>query len=218
MNGVHDMGGMQGMGAIQPESNEPVFHTRWEARAFALTRAVAAWGQWNIDASRFQRESIPPAQYLRMSYYEKWLAGLIELMVTHGLVTRAEIDSGRPAAGIRLTPALSMERVATLVTKGSPASRQTSRAPRFAAGQPVRARNMHPLGHTRLPRYVRGKRGTIHLDHGAFVFPDTNAHFQGEHPQHVYSVCFTARELWGAAASSVDTVFVDLWDEYLESA
>src|SRR5437870_11490440 len=102
MNGVHDMGGMHGMGPIQGKKKEPkkepVFHAQWEARVFALNRAMGAWGKWNIDASRHQRELLPPAEYLRMSYYERFFAGLIELMVEKGLVTRREIESSHPDA------------------------------------------------------------------------------------------------------------------------
>jgi nitrile hydratase len=219
MNGVHDMGGMHGMGPIQPEENEPVFHSRWEARAFAMARALGAAGKWNIDASRHQRELIPPAEYLRMGYYEKWLAGLIELLVNQGLVTRAEIDSGRPAPGSpRMSPALTADKVGPLLVKGAPTSRDVRSAARFQVGQNIRTRNINPIGHTRLPRYARAKCGTIDRHHGVFVFPDTNAHFQGEQPQHVYSVRFTARELWGNQAAERDAVYIDLWDEYLEPA
>jgi nitrile hydratase beta subunit len=219
MNGIHDMGGMLGMGPIRPEANEPVFHARWEARIFAITRAVGAWGRWNIDASRHQRELIPAPAYLRMSYYEKWLAGLTELLVANRLLTRGEIATGRPLPGSpRSVPALAAERVPAMIARGAPASRNTSAAARFEVGQSVRARNMHPTGHTRLPRYVRARIGSIDRDHGVFVFPDTNAHFQGEHPQHVYSVRFAARELWGDTASARDSVYVDLWEEYLEPA
>ncbi len=219
MNGIHDLGGMHGMGPIQPEKNEPVFHARWEARVFAIVRAMGAWRKWNIDASRYQRELIPPAEWLRMSYYEKWLAGLIELMVDKGLVTRAEIETGRAsAASSRATPALTPESVPALTAKGSPYNRRAALVPRFKPGQTVRARNINPLGHTRLPRYVRAKSGTIDRIHGIFVFPDTNAHFKGEHPQYLYSVRFSASELWGDEAATRDSVYVDLWDDYLEAA
>ncbi len=219
MNGVHDLGGMHGMGPIQPESNEPVFHARWEARVFAVVRAMGAWRKWNIDASRHQRELIPGPQSLSMSYYEKWLAGLIELMIAKDLVTRAEIDSGHASPGApKATPALSADAVSQLVAKGVPSNRDLQTAPRFQTGQHVRARNINPVGHTRLPRYVRDKVGTIESLHGAFVFPDTNAHFKGENPQHLYSVRFTAQELWGADAMTQDSVYVDLWDDYLDPA
>lgn len=219
MNSVHDMGGMHGMGPIQREKNEPVFHARWEARVFALNRAVGAWGKWNIDASRHQKEQIPAAEYLRMSYYEKFLVGMTELLINSGLVSAAEVQSGKPARGSKkVTPALTADKVPVLVAKGSPASRNTPAAPKFRAGQRIRTRNINPAGHTRLPRYARGKFGTIERDHGVFVFPDTNAHFAGENPQHVYSVRFDARELWGAQASPQDAVYVNLWDDHLEPA
>jgi nitrile hydratase beta subunit len=219
MNGIHDMGGMHGMGPIQHENNEPVFHARWESRVFAMYIALSAWRKWNIDAARHSREVIPPAEYLRMSYYEKWFAGQIKLLVKSGLVTAAEIETGVPAPGTaKATPPLTAEKIPTTLANRINASREVKVAPRFQAGQRVRARNMHPVGHTRLPRYARGKAGTVERDYGVFVFPDTNAHFLGEKPQHVYSVRFAARELWGEQASPRDSVYINMWDDYLESA
>jgi nitrile hydratase len=219
VNGIHDMGGMQDMGAIQYEKNEPVFHAAWEGRAFALNLAAGAWRKWNIDAGRHQIELLPPADYLRMSYYEKWTERLVQLLVNTGLVTREEIESGKPAPdSVKATPPLTAEKVSSILRSGAGAKRDVPAAARFRVGQQVRARNMHPAGHTRLPRYARGKSGTIHLDHGVYVFPDTNAHFLGEKPQHVYSVRFAARELWGDQASPRDAVYVDLWDGHLEPA
>jgi nitrile hydratase beta subunit len=217
MNGVHDMGGMQDMGPIQYEKDEPVFHQRWEGRVFALTRAMRAWNKWNIDASRFSIEQIPPAEYLRMSYYEKWFAGLVTLLVKTGMVTRTEIESGRPEPGPKAVPALTPDKV-PMINRGERAKRDLPVAPRFRMGQRVRARNMHPVGHMRLPRYARGKQGTIDRDHGVYVFPDTNAEFLGEKPQHIYSVRFSARELWGDEAPPRDAVYIDMWDDYLEPA
>ncbi len=219
MNGVHDMGGMHGMGPIEPEKNEPVFHSPWEARVFALNRAVGSWGKWNIDASRHVKELIPPVQYLRTSYYEKFLIGMTELLVNSGLVTRDEVASGKPARGSqKTTPPLTADKVPALVSTGVPASRTVPAEPKFRVGQRVRARNIHPTGHTRLPRYARGKVGTVLRDEGVFVFPDTNAHFLGEKPQHVYSVRFAARELWGDQSNAQDAVYVNLWDDHLEPA
>jgi nitrile hydratase beta subunit len=219
MNGVHDMGGMHDMGPIQYEKNEPVFHELWESRAFAIELAIGFWGKWPIDASRHQKELIPPAEYLRMSYYEKWLAGLVELLVKSGLVTAAELESGGPApSSPKAIPPLTADKLPPLIAQGGPASRDVPAVPRFQMGQTVRARNIHPTGHTRLPRYARGKLGTIHLDHGVHVFPDTNAHSLGENPQHLYSVRFAARELWGEQASLRDAVYLDMWDHYLECA
>lgn len=219
MNGVHDMGGMHGMGPIQYEKNEPVFHAPWEGRVFALRRAMGAWRKWNIDTTRHEVELVPPAEYLRLSYYARQFVAFLEILVKSGLVTRTEIGSGIPAEGQpKATAPLTVEKAASLVGKGVPTSRDVKVAARFQTGQRVRARNMHPVGHTRLPRYARGKFGTIDRDHGVFVFPDTNAHFLGEKPQHVYSVRFAARELWGEQAAPQDSVYIDMWDDYLESA
>jgi len=222
MNGVHDMGGMHGLGPIEPERDEPVFHARWEARALAVTLAAGAWGRWNIDASRHSRERIPGPAYLRMTYYEKWIAGLISLLVQTGLVTRAEVESGRPAPGTaQAVPPLTAAQVPDLLQgRGTVYTRAVPGTPRFRAGDRVRTRNLNPAGHTRLPRYARTRVGVIRHDHGAYVFPDANAHFQGEQPQHLYSVRFEGRELWGepegGAPAPRNAVYLDLWESYLE--
>jgi nitrile hydratase subunit beta len=219
MNGVHDMGGMHGMGPIEREKNEPVFHERWEARAYGVSMAMGCFGKWTLDGLRHEIELIPPADYLRLSYYEKWIAALIEIMVKTGMVTRAEVESGKAERGsARIKPALTADGVHPMVANGVSGKREVQAPPRFHTGGRVRARNMQPLGHTRLPRYARGKLGTIERVHGAFVFPDTNAHALGENPQHVYSVRFAARELWGQQAPARDSVYVDLWEDYLEPA
>ncbi len=219
MNGVHDMGGMHGMGPVQEEKNEPVFHEQWEGRVFALRRAMGAWRKWNIDVTRHEVELVPPADYLRMSYYERQFAAFLVLLAKRGFITPAELEAGKLAPGSTVTvPALTVEKANLFIAKGASTSRDVSVAPRFQTGQRVRARNIHPVGHTRLPRYARGKLGTIDRDHGVFVFPDTNAHYLGEKPQHVYSVCFAARELWGQQASQRDSVYLDLWDDYLDPA
>ena len=218
MNGIHDMGGMHGMGPIVHEEDEPVFHEPWEGRVYAMSRALGAWGKWNIDASRYAIESIPPADYLRMSYYERWLARNMELLAEHGLATREEIESGKPGAGSRqASPPLTAAGVPGMVARRGKYSRPEADAEaHFTVGQQVRTRNIHPRGHTRLPRYARAKRGVVMRDHGLFVFPDSNAHFLGEQPQHLYSVRFAARELWGEEASPRDSVHLDLWESYLE--
>jgi len=218
MNGVHDMGGMHGFGPVVVEPNEPVFHAAWEGRILALTIAMAAWRTWSIDARRHERELIEPAEYLRMSYYERWLAALQSLVVKAGLVTPDEVRDGRSHGGEVRQPALPAERVRPLLARGSPYNRDVAIAPRFAAGDEIRTKNMHPQGHTRLPRYARGRRGAIVRDHGVHVFPDTSAHGGGESPQHLYSVRFAATELWGPAADPRDGVYIDLWDDYLERA
>jgi nitrile hydratase beta subunit len=219
VNGIHDMGGMQDMGPVQYEKNEPVFHADWESRVFAMFLAASAWHKWNLDAFRHTREVLPPDDYLRVSYYEQWFSGLLDLLVRRSLVTRAEIDSGVPApGGAKMTPPLTADKIPATLPNRIHAHRDMQVSPSFKVGERVRTRNINPLGHTRLPRYARGKIGTIYRDHGVFTFPDTNAHFLGEKPQHVYSVCFSARELWGEQAAAQDSVYLDLWDDYLEPA
>lgn len=218
MNGVHDMGGMHGMGPIQVEKNEPVFHSTWEARVYVLTRALGPWRKWNIDTGRYGIEVLPAAEYLRMSYYEKWFSRMVALLIKTGVVTRAEVESGKAAPGsAKLTPPVTVQHVpAVAFNRGIPSSHEPAVQPRFQVGQTVRARNINPIGHTRLPRYARGKVGRIDRDHGVYAFPDTNAHGLGEKRQHVYSVRFAARELWGQEASPLDSVYIDMWDDYLE--
>ena len=218
MNGIHDMGGMQDMGPIHYEENEPVFHARWESRVYALDRAMSTWGKWNIDAWRYDIETLHPVDYLRMSYYEKWFAALEKRVVRFGFVTAEELASGTAAAGsARATPVFTPE-MARNVNRGIPSGKDPSVAPLFQVGQRVRARNINPDGHTRLPRYARGKVGQIVRDHGVYAFPDTNSQFLGEKRQHVYSVRFGARELWGESASPRDFIHLDMWDNYLDHA
>ena len=215
MNGIHDMGGTQNMGPVVYEKNEPVFHASWEGRVFALSRAMRAWRKWTTNHTRHEIEKIPSADYLRMSYYERWLVSLTELTIKTGLITRKELQNGKPAAqSAKATPPLRPPDVSPVLVRA--ARPEALVKPTFKIGERVRARNMHPIGHTRLPRYARGKAGTIHLDHGVYVFPDAVVAGLGEKPQHLYSVRFEARELWGHEASPRDAVYLDLWDDYLE--
>jgi nitrile hydratase len=217
MNGIHDMGGMQDMGPIRREQNEPVFHATWEGRVFALEWAIP--GDWPYSEERFHIESIPPADYLRMNYYEKWFVGMTEAMVKNGMVTRAELESGTAnAANTKPPHVFTVAELNALFRPAARPSRPTLPVARFQAKAGVRARNIHAVGHTRLPRYARGKRGVIERDFGVFPFPDTEAHGLGKKPQHVYSVRFAARELWGEQASPRDSVYIDLWEDYLEPA
>jgi nitrile hydratase beta subunit len=217
MNGIHDMGGMQDMGPIRYEKNEPVFHAAWEGRIYAMSSAVGATGKLRLGL-RPPIESIPPADYLRMSYYELWLTSLTERLIASNLVTREEIESAAPAPG-RAQAAIALSPTdAVAAVFRTPAMRKELVAARFEPGQPVRARNINPVTHTRLPRYVRGKLGTIARDHGVFVFADTVAYSLGEKLQHIYSVRFSARELWGTEAAPQDSVYLDLFDDYLEQA
>lgn len=219
MNGVHDMGGLQDMGLVQYENNEPVFHARWEGRIFAMTRSVRARGRWSLDTERHWLETMPAVDYLRMSYYERWIVRLEALLVKFGLVTAQEMKSGKAAPGaVKAQPALTLETRSRWLSRGIASSHEPRVPPLFAVGQRVRARNMNPVGHTRLPRYARGKIGIVARDYGVYDFPDTKAHFQGVKRQHVYSVQYSARELWGDDASPRDSVYVQMWDDYLERA
>ena len=224
MNGVHDLGGMHGFGDLGYERDEPVFHHEWERRCFALTLAVGFLGRWNIDMSRHAIERMDPGEYLTTSYYEHWLHGLETLLAEHRLLAREEIDArvagdaaptapapGRPAA-------LPASGVGAALRRDAPVTADVECPVRFPPGTRVRTVNIHPSGHTRLPRYARARRGVVRDEHGVHVFPDTHATGRGRDPQRLYSVEFTARELWGEAASPVDTVRVDLWDRYLEPA
>jgi nitrile hydratase subunit beta len=219
VNGVHDMGGQHGFGPVTPEPDEPVFHADWERSAFALTLAMGATGTWNLDGSRFARESVPPARYLASSYYEIWLAALERQLDEHGLVSASELDAGRPlgpAAPVDRT--LAADEVPATLGRGGPTLREAERPARFTVGDRVRARIMHPETHTRLPRYVRGHVGTVEHVRGCHVFPDTHAHGLGEQPQWLYTVRFDARELWGAAADPTVRVSADAFEPYLEPA
>jgi len=227
MNGIHDLGGMHGFGPVVAEPNEPVFHADWERRVFALTLAMGFWRRWNLDMSRHARELMPPAEYLATTYYEHWLFGLELLLEQTGLVDSEELERVRhapqtvPAAARPIDVkegALRREDVARALRNRRGARLEDPVAPRFKAGEAVVARNIHPVGHTRLPRYVRGRRGVVQRDHGVFIFPDSHAAGEGTRPQHVYSVRFEARELWGPAAPPGDSVYVDLWDDYLDPA
>jgi len=217
VNGVHDMGGMHGLGPVEPEPREPVFHETWEGRVHAMTIASPTRG--NIDAGRHQRELIPGPDYLRMSYYEKWFTSLCALLLKSGLVTPAELADGRAApGGAKGTPRFAAADVTPAMINPSTYIREVAAGPAFKPGDRVRARHMNPTGHTRLPRYARGHVGVIERWHLAHVLPDSNAHGLGEDPRHLYTVVFTAQELWGPDASARDSVRLDLWEPYLERA
>ena len=210
MDGIHDMGGMQGFGVVVRD--ELVFHTSWERRACGLSMATGVPG--NIDSFRHSIERLDPAIYLTAGYYGRWLASLEVRLVERGMLTSDEVDQ-RSVAGSAARPSA----VETVLPAGSSDSdtqrRELDRAPRFGVGSRVRAADVHPHGHTRLPRFVRGKVGRVQIVHPAFVFPDTNAHGRGEDAQYVYAVAFAAHELWGEGDH---TVHVDLFESHLEPA
>lgn len=222
MNGVHDLGGMHGFGPVEREENEPVFHEPWERTVFAINNLTRSRYS-TIDAFRHRIERMGAARYLATSYYEHWLAAIEMLLDELGIVTADELDARTehllatpdvpPPPAARITPPPERPRI-----EGHPYRRPPAAPARFQPGDAVITRNLNPPGHTRLPRYVRGKRGVVDRVHGVFVFPDTNAHDLGENPQYVYSVRFDARELWGEHAEPNQHVNIDLWESYLRSA
>ena len=205
------MGGMHGFGRVPVEPNEPLFHAPWESRVLGMVFQVVGGGWSNIDAFRHAIERLAPVMYLQAGYYGRWLRALETLLVEAGLLGRGEVDerlAGTPAR----EPAASAPHSGAFVGVVRP----VESPPRFAVGDRVLARNVHPAGHTRLPRYARGRQGVVHRVHPACVFPDTHAHGRGENPQYVYGVRFPARELWGTDAEEGSAVYLDLFDQYLE--
>lgn len=204
VDGVHDMGGMHGFGRVPVEPGEPVFHQPWQGRVLALQQRVRARRYYNIDEFRHAIERIPAARYLDASYYERWLTAMERLLVEKGVVTAEELATGRATAPAPAPPV-------------RPVDDRPPLRPRFAVGETVVTRTMHPAGHTRLPRYGRGRRGVVRSVHGPFLVPDTNAHGAGREWEPVYAVEFPARALWGEGAPAGDGVCVDLWERYLQS-
>jgi nitrile hydratase beta subunit len=219
VNGVHDMGGMDGFGKVEAEPNEPVFHEKWEGRVMAMVRAMGAQGAFNIDMSRFYRESLPPHVYLASSYYKKWFLGLEDMLVAKGYIAADEVKSGHALAAAKPLKrgAFKLDDVERIMVRGKFGRPATAPA-KFKAGDLVRARNIHPATHTRLPRYVRGHLGVIERDHGCQVFPDSAAMEAGENPQWLYTVVFEAAELWGRDADPTVKVSIDAFEPYLEPA
>ena len=219
MNGGQDLGGKHGHGPVHPESNEPVFHAEWEKRAFALTLAMGMPGGWNIDMGRFARENRPPGAYLAMSYYQIWFAALEHMSKERGLVADDEIEAGhslRPPKPVKRV--LSPGDVAKTLHRGGPTERETNTHAAFKPGDKVRAKNIQPVTHTRLPGYVRGHVGVIERVIGCHVFPDSNARGEGENPMWLYTVRFDGPELWGEGSDPTVKVSVDAWEPYLERA
>jgi nitrile hydratase subunit beta len=218
MNGVHDMGGMHGFGPVNEEPNEPVFHGDWEGRTFALSMIMRAANLWNIDQSRAAQEMLPPPVYLASSYYERWGRGLEQLLLQHGLVSAEEVAAGHAS-----------KRAVTNMHKVEPSDlpKLMARAPydrpapapaHFSPGDRVRARNINPPTHTRLPRYVRGHVGTVEAVRGCHVFPDSVVLGRGEDPHWLYTVVFDGRDLWGPEGDPTVKVSVEAFEPYLEAA
>lgn len=219
MNGAQDLGGQMGFGPVIPEKDEPLFHSDWEKRALALTLCAGGMGQWSIDESRHARETLHPVDYLASSYYEIWIKGLEKLLTRHAFVTAEELKAGTaltpPATPKRI---LKAEAVAAVLARGGPTNRDEAGAARFKVGDTVRTIMISPTGHTRLPRYARGKLGKVVMLHGAHVFPDASAHGKGDQPDWLYTVEFSGPELWGREADPRSSISIDAWEAYLEPA
>jgi nitrile hydratase beta subunit len=222
MNGIHDMGGMHGFGPIPREANEPVFHAGWERRMFAIALATFARRIFNVDEFRRAIEQIPPADYLRSSYYERWMRAFIALLQEKNIASAEEIESAsRQALGGGAAGPLSAPRTTAATPSaaiGAARPRAHRRVPaRFKPGDRVIARNLNSEHHTRLPRYARGRRGVIRRDWGVFILPDSHAHGGAIDLCHCYSVEFDGRELWGDEHPAGESVRLDLWEPYLQS-
>ena len=218
MNGVHDMGGMDGFGKVEPEPKEPVFHAPWEGRVLAMQRAMGYAGAWPIDASRFAQERLAPQAYLGASYYQRWALGMERNLVERGYAETDELASGRALrTGKQLARKLTSDVVTQGMTRGS-FYRQAQAPARFKPGDRVRTKNMHPPTHTRLPRYARGRLGVIELVHGCHAFPDTMAIDKGDNPQWLYTVMFEGKELWGSDADPTVKISIDAFEPYLDPA
>ncbi len=222
MNGIHDMGGMHGFGPIELEENEPVFHQPWEGRVSAMRRTIP--GASDPYGGRFLIESIPPDLYLKSSYYERWLLSFEDALLKKGLITAQELDEKtrfyqeNPEAEVPRNgdPELGKSARETLYAIEAP-SEPDGRdiVPRFEIGDSVRAANINISGHTRLPKYVRGRVGTVAK---LYSFQDIQDHVPESErgPQTVYSVRFDGRELWGDTAESNQVLYIDMWESYLE--
>ncbi|MGH6727618.1 MAG: nitrile hydratase subunit beta [Pseudolabrys sp.] len=219
MNGAADMGGMHGFGPVVPEPNEPVFHADWEKTAFALNMVTGVARLWNLDAFRFKRECIPPAQYLNLSYYGLWTVAIEQMMLEYGIATPQELAAGHALAPVKKAArTVTAADMTNMVRCGSPFNRPAPAPARFKVGDKVRARNAHPKTHTRLPRYARGHTGEIVRIVGCHVFPDTHASNAGEDPHWLYTVRFNGRELWGEDSDPTVRVCIEAWEPYLEPA
>jgi nitrile hydratase len=234
VDGVHDLGGMHGFGPVVRELNEPTFHAPWEATVVAMMRSARAHGVFNIDEFRHAIERMPPGEYLTATYYERWLDAVSRLAVEKGLTTEQELERRAGAVGandklpglatqVSDREAVGPDRAMTdpgmtkpSVTTASSSFRPATSKPRYKVGDPVVTIETHTKGHTRLPRYARGKHGVVHAYHGFHVFPDASAHGRGESPQPLYSVRFESDELWGPSGELSQAVYLDLWESYLQ--
>jgi nitrile hydratase len=198
---------MEDFGPVVVEASEPVFHASWEGRIFGIGGILAMQGLASTNTLRHAIERMDPAHYLGSPYFEHWLTAFATLLVERGIVTDEELE-GRSGAPFPLS------RPSHAVAWRAGAARR----PRFAVGDSVRVREMHPRGHTRCPRYVRGKLGVVDRHDGRFPLPDADVHGDDPPVESTYSVRFSAVELWGEQAEPGNAVSVGLWGSYLEPA
>jgi nitrile hydratase len=219
MDGIHDMGGMQDWGSVKaPDPDEPVFHDEWEKKAFAMALLSMRVSGTNLDAFRYAMDRLHPMDYMGDGYYGRWLRGAENLLTDSGIIAPGAVDArarNRLGAGVA-EPEAPEPHKPDYAPTGPGSLRQVDSKPAYAVGDRVRAADIHPKGHTRLPRFVRGRSGTVRKVQPAHLLPDTHAHFQGENPQHVYSVEFASSELWGQDAEDF-VINVDLYESYLEA-
>jgi nitrile hydratase len=216
MDGIHDVGGKQGFGRVNPTSNEPPFQYDWEGRLFGIVRALTRPSDWNADKFRFTREQLPPIEYLTRPYFDQWYRCYAAMLLGSRLVTAAELATGRSMqSGPKLGKPMSAADVATARKKTDRYDREYRGEPRFAVGDRVRVSVTGQPGHTRLPQYVRGHVGVVIAVHGAHVIPDEGA--KG-HPtaEPLYSAAFELVELYPEQKTIADKVHLDLWERYLE--
>lgn len=225
MNGVHDMGGMHGFGPIERGEKEPVFHSAWESRVFGMAICLGSQGVYDPVGLRFGLEEIEPATYLASSYFERWLLATEKALLEKGALTAEELDAkmeffrenSDAAPPRKEDPAVRERLVNMLYTYKSP-HRDVGVAPRFRVGDHVQVNNVHVQGHTRLPRYVRDKRALIVRFYGVDDFHDTIPEGSEAEPQPVYNVRFEARELWGESAEANESLYIDMYESYLNPA
>lgn len=219
MNGVHDMGGMECFGPIEPDPNEPIFHAEWEKRVLAMTVCMGAAGEWNLDQGRFARESLPPVDYLSMGYYRIWLTALEQMLKQRDLVTEQELETGKSLVQSKPTKRVLLGAdVEKAMLAGAPVERAATQTAQFIKGESVQIKNQHKTTHTRLPGYVKGQIGIVHKVHGCHVFADDNARGSGENPQWLYNIRFNAEDLWGQPRTQAGFVHVDCWESYLSKS
>ena len=210
------MGGIPGYGRVEPESDEPVFHSEWEGRIFGLVTSVKG------GLSRPRLESLDPHEYLS-GYYQRWMLAFERGLMARGALSAEELHAKteyfRKNPGARPTrvvdPELT-ERVRAGMYRQRDVRKEPARAPMFAVGDPVRARSIRHGGHTRSPGYVQGKRGVIHSVYAAYDLPDDHRGDAAAPAQHLYSVRFEGPGLWGASAEPGTAVHIDMWEGYLE--